>query len=170
MKPPLRRARDAVEAAEQAVMNLLLLAMALLVTLQVLSRYIVSLPAFWLEEMARMTLVWMTFLGTAVAIAKGINLVVTFLADRLPRGYTRGAKIVTALIQIVLFTILIGSSWQLVQQLIGVSTSASGIPRGLLFVAPLVGFSLSLVHALIELVAEIKGTEEDVTSIEELTI
>lgn len=155
---------------EQGVLNLLLISMLLLVLAQVVSRYVSALPAFWIEEVARLTLVWITFLGAAVAVARGINLVVTFLSDRFGAAYTRAARIGSGILELVCFLTLALASWELLDQLGAVSTSASGLPRGLLFLAPLIGFTLAAIHTLVSIAKEILGDAKDETNLEELSV
>jgi TRAP-type C4-dicarboxylate transport system permease small subunit len=47
-----------------------IIVMFISVGLAVGSRYVVGRPLFWTEELARFALVWMTFLGSAVLLAK----------------------------------------------------------------------------------------------------
>ncbi|HAM80900.1 TRAP transporter small permease [Ornithinibacillus bavariensis] len=50
------------------VLGLLMLAMVLAITAQVISRYIFGSPFTWTEELGRYTFIWMSILGMAVGV------------------------------------------------------------------------------------------------------
>jgi len=47
---------------------ILLFIMLVLVSVQVITRYIFNNPISWTEEMARFILVWITFIGAAISL------------------------------------------------------------------------------------------------------
>ena len=65
--------------------------MAVVVFLQVIFRYVLNLPLFWTEELARYCLVWASLLGSAVAVKRGQHIAVTIFMERLPPGAAPGA-------------------------------------------------------------------------------
>lgn len=62
---------------------ILMLAMAVIVTAQVVSRYVVGRPFTWSEELARYIFVWMTFLGMAVGVKQGSHVALDILVKKL---------------------------------------------------------------------------------------
>lgn len=73
------------------------------VTLQILGRYVPFVPRYlWAEEIARMSLVWMIFLGSMVGIRERRHFYVDFLPKNLPRAVDQVLEI---LYYIFLFTI-----------------------------------------------------------------
>jgi len=63
--------------------------MALIVNLQVLARYAFDKPFIWPEEVSRMVLIWMTFLGAAALIRRGGDIAVDTFIDMLPPHWRR---------------------------------------------------------------------------------
>lgn len=61
----------------------LMFLMAVIITAQVLSRYIVGSPLTWSEELGRYIFVWMSFLGMAVAIKQGSHVALDILVKKL---------------------------------------------------------------------------------------
>jgi TRAP-type C4-dicarboxylate transport system permease small subunit len=61
--------------------------MAILVTmvLQIFFRYIFNAPLIWTEELARYLYIWACWCGAPVAMRRGNHVVITVLAERLPR-------------------------------------------------------------------------------------
>ena len=43
-----------------------------------------SIPFFWVEEIGELCLAWMTFIGAAIGIRRGVHFSVQMLADRFP--------------------------------------------------------------------------------------
>ncbi|MGD9033012.1 MAG: TRAP transporter small permease [Desulfobacteraceae bacterium] len=87
---------------------ILLAAMAVVVFLQVLFRYVLHLPLFWTEEFARYCLVWASLLGAAVALKRGEHIAVTFFLDTFPK---RAARALTLFAQVSVVLILVVMVW-----------------------------------------------------------
>ena len=45
-----------------------------------------SIRFFWVEEVGELTLAWMTFIGAALGLRRGVHFSVQILTDRLPAG------------------------------------------------------------------------------------
>lgn len=58
--------------------------MLVLVTAQVLFRYVLQVSVPWTEEAARWFYAWQIFLGSALAMHQGLHLRATFLLERFP--------------------------------------------------------------------------------------
>lgn len=83
-----------------------MLGLALIVALQVISRLLkISLP--WTEELARFLLVWLTFLGCALAIYRKSHLSVNFLVELMPVGLKKVCNIFTRIVMLAFFTTLL---------------------------------------------------------------
>ena len=66
------------------ISHCLFVLMALLVAVtffQVLCRFVFMFPAVWTEEVARMSFVWLIFLGAAIGVKEGTHLVLDMLAS-----------------------------------------------------------------------------------------
>src|SRR6266487_6921911 len=49
-----------------------------------------SIPFFWVEEIGELCLAWMTFIGAAIGIRRGVHFSVQMITDHLPAGLRRG--------------------------------------------------------------------------------
>jgi len=81
---------DILEKLDKLIMKVLFYAcaflmflMVLIITSQVVSRYILSSPLTWSEELGRYTFVWMSFLGMAAAIKLGSHVALDILVKKL---------------------------------------------------------------------------------------
>jgi TRAP-type C4-dicarboxylate transport system permease small subunit len=81
----IKRISDAVNRICESGLILFLSAMAVVVFLEVIFRYLIRLPLFWTEELARYCLVWASLLGASVALKKGEHIAITLFTDRLPK-------------------------------------------------------------------------------------
>ena len=59
--------------------------MAVLIGVQVFSRYVLNYSIFWAEEVGRMCLVWITFLGATAAYRLHQHVGVDMIVRRMPR-------------------------------------------------------------------------------------
>jgi TRAP-type C4-dicarboxylate transport system permease small subunit len=60
-------------------------AMTVIVGYQVFRRYVMNASLIWSEEAARYLMVWITFLGSSVALKRGGHIKVTIIMDLLPK-------------------------------------------------------------------------------------
>lgn len=122
--------------------------MALVVGIQVFSRYVLNYSLFWSEELARFLLIWLSFLGATVAYFHGAHPGVDSLVRRLPAGLRKGAALLSYLAGVVLFCVMVVSgvefAWFVRLQI----TPALGVSKWIVMaVVPVCGV-IFLVHCL----------------------
>lgn len=128
---------------------LVMAAMAVLLLAQVFSRYVVNLPVFWVEEVARLTMIWMVLVGVGYAVSQNTHLTVTAITDRLPETVKLWLERVILVLIVVTGIALALAGVELAERLGSISASSSGLPRSLYFVPTAIGFSLAALHAVI---------------------
>ena len=105
----LHRISRALNTRVQTLVCTMGIAMTLIVAVQVAFRYLLNHSLFWSEELARLLLVWMTFLGATVAYYHRAHPGVDGLIRRLPRLWQQGAGILVHLASLALFSVMIVS-------------------------------------------------------------
>jgi len=85
MKGALATARRAIERLVRWIVILLMGVMTVLVSIQIVSRYVFNFPLGWSEEMARFSFVWVSFLGASALMQVREHINVTVFLDRFPR-------------------------------------------------------------------------------------
>ncbi len=85
-----------------------MIALTAVITLQIVSRVFFTSVA-WTEEVARFLLIWITFLGAALAFQQGRHIAVTFLRDLMPltlRRLITGAGLLVAVAFLVTLALI----------------------------------------------------------------
>lgn len=149
-----------------------MLGMVLCVVAGILTRFVfshmqydLSLP--WTEEVSRYLMIWVVFLGAAVAARKGKLIGVQVLVYALPRRLGAGLKYLSILMSLAFYLILIwvGLEWAELGRTQG--SPVLEIPMATTYSAMSVGFTLSVLNTLALVYEAVKsrvgilGAEED---------
>ena len=96
-----------------AILACLFGAAILVVAAQVLWRYAFNNSLVWTEEASRYLFVWMTFLGTALAVKEGTHIRVTAFTDSLPPNVQHALEIFELLLitSFLGFLVVVGFQW-----------------------------------------------------------
>lgn len=145
----MRRLVDILYRGVMAVCATMLAVMVLVVAFQIIGRYVPFIPrALWTEEISRMCLVWLVFLGAAAGVRTSEH----FLIDLIPaKASERTLRVVAtlglALVATVAIALLIGGA-SFVQTGAGRTSTTTGVSLVYSFVAPLVSAVLMLVFTV----------------------
>lgn len=153
-----------LEKLEDAATVAIVVVMFLLIFGQVVARYVIPLPLFWVEELARTGMVWLTFIAAGLVTSRLGHLAVTAVSDRVP---PRGRRIFLVAAEVSIFAsaiALIPATWHVFEAVQGANSSSGIMPRSALFLGPLIGWGLMAVHALINvLYKDLDATSPEVT-------
>lgn len=150
----------------QKLAGLMLFAMVLVITIQLIGRNFLKTSTAWTEEVSRMLLVWMTFIGSPVALHKGEHLMVDLIYERLNPTWRRIIRVLTSVIIIAFccFIIKLGVDLCANKVILNSTTAAANIPRVYIYAAlPFGGVMLLLVaiNQLIDGIMIMLGKMED---------
>ncbi len=81
----LKRVDNAIVTFTSWVVVYLTLQMTLVVLLGVFTRYVLNDALAWIEELARYSMIWLTWLGGGLAMRRGAHIAVEFFTDALPQ-------------------------------------------------------------------------------------
>ncbi|MFC1531753.1 TRAP transporter small permease [Thermodesulfobacteriota bacterium] len=107
--------------------------MALIVAIQVFSRYVLNESLFWSEELARFLLVWLTFLGATVAYRRKVHPGIDVLYARMPPGVKKAFTLLIHFISIALFTVMIYYGYQFAYFVRSQISPALQLPKWVVF-------------------------------------
>ncbi len=87
LRETMRGLSDRLGKATEGALCIVTAAVVLLIGAQVVFRYVLNHSIFWAEELGRIFLVWITFLGAAAAFKRGGHMGVDIIVRRLsPRA------------------------------------------------------------------------------------
>jgi TRAP-type C4-dicarboxylate transport system permease small subunit len=154
------------ENLELYVLYLALTIIAVTMMTQVVLRYAFDSPLSWAEEFTRYAFVWSAFIGISYSIKRGIMINVDMVVNKLN---IKAQKIINILIQIFVLVFFLFLFYHSIEVVKGIFASnqkspAMGIPMGYVYLSSLVGFLLSSVRTLQNVVKMIKdsGNKESV--------
>lgn len=136
----------ALDSVEIAICFISISAMTLVICLHVVFRYVILQPLQWSEEVARMMNIWVAYGGASYAFRRGVNIGVTALVDKLPKGPARFVQLSGELVVIVFFTVVLWYSTLLTLSMVGITSVAAGIPMVIPYSALPIGSALVLIR------------------------
>lgn len=130
---------------------------SLLIFTNVVLRYGFSSGIPFAVEVSRVVLVWVIFMGSVVALAKGAHLGVESLVVRLPPGARLVCFLVSYGLMLWCCWLLAEGSWALTVIEWSNVQALSGIPVGALYAAGLVAAVLMALILLLDLLRSLRG-------------
>ena len=127
-------------------------AMAILMGVQVLCRYLLNHSLFWSEELGRICLVWITFIGASAAYKRQAHIGIDLLVSRLPPPLQRACRLAVLGLASVFFVILVVYGISFSRFVSTQQTAALGISQGVPYLALPISGVLFLLHALNQVV------------------
>ncbi|PZQ48162.1 MAG: hypothetical protein DI556_15180 [Rhodovulum sulfidophilum] len=147
----LTRAETLIGRAEDAIGMAAVAILAAVVNLQIFSRYLFHSPFMWVEEIARLLLVWMTFIGAAALTRQGGDLAVDTFVEMLPPGPRRASRMIRDAVMVVLFIFVATQGHALAQAVRGMPMVATELPTSLLAWPLVAGGMLTAFHCALRL-------------------
>lgn len=147
---------------EAVLIGIMLLIMSFLAFLQVITRYVFFYSIVWSEEVTRYLMVWLTFIGAALAICKQDHISIDMFTNFFQKKTGHDFKFVLNLI-ILIFSICGGYfGLRLIMKTyaMGQLTEATRIPMYLIYCVMEFSFVLMAFHAFVRLI-EKSNTKED---------
>lgn len=138
------------ESLEETILVVLLLIMSLAMGAQIVARYIFNSPLSWSEELSRFMFVWSGFLSISYCFKKQVSIKIEQVVSMLPKKIAAGFKIVEKLVMLVFYIYMTPFAWTYFNNAVssGQLSPAMQIPMSIIYVAPLVGFILSIIRLL----------------------
>lgn len=152
------------EHLEEVLLAVLLAGMTLLIGTQVFMRYFLNDSLTWSEELARYFFIWATYIGIAAGFKHAAHIRVDFLTVKLPMHYQRYINILVHLIVIAFAYIVIMEGYTLVERILKFNQKSSslGVSMAYVYLAPLVGFGLSVIRLLQAIYGDLRAVKEGV--------
>ena len=153
------RLDDLLGMLEDAVGIVLVVILALVVNLQIFSRYLFHAPFIWPEEVARLLMIWIAFIGSAAVTRRGADMAVDTFVLLAPKGVQRMLAIVKDLVLAALFIFIAVQGNALASAVSNMPLIATGWPTSLLAWPLVVGGVLTAFHSLVRCTGVLAGNE-----------
>lgn len=148
---PLANVVEWIILGEQTIAAMFLLLIVLTMATQVFARYVFGAPFQWSEEVARLALIWMTFISAAFVTAQGRHIAVDMISTRVG---DRGKLFIECLSYVVVagscLLLMIGGA-SFVWYVGKVGSPALGVPKSIWYGAGMLGLLLMAMHSLVNL-------------------
>lgn len=146
-----------------ALALVLFVVLIILAALQILFRYVFMYPLPWTEELARFTLVWVTFFGAASATRRKLHLAVDFFINKLSLRIAQITSFIFYfLILAFLGTILYGALIMMEEAKPIFAGSITWLSMMYLYLGPVIGLMLMIMFVISHLyqtIIELKKAE-----------
>ena len=130
----------------------------LLVLMNVFLRYFMNTGIYWSEEVATMCFVWCIFVGSASAYKNGAHLGVDLLVKKLPKIPRAIVKIIVDILLIAINGYILYLSVKFVSTSYLKPTAVLAISSAWVSSSLIVGFGLTTIYALRDLIKDIVKT------------
>jgi TRAP-type C4-dicarboxylate transport system permease small subunit len=140
----------------ERVLIFLSVSIAAVVFLQVVFRYLLRQPLFWSEELPRYLLIWMTFLGAALAQKHDAHMSITLVVNWLSPRARRAVRVLGHLVMIGFLGVLVHSGGLVTSITVHHRSTALQIPMAAVYVALPVGAALMAVYLALQIVLELR--------------
>ena len=149
---------------ELYVATICFIILTILLTLQVISRYVMNHSFTWMEELATIMFVWMIYLGVSAAVTKRKHLRIDFVLEMVPFKVKRAMLVIDNMIFAV-FNIYITVILVDVIKLLGKSvTTMLKIPQQLVYVIIPINLVLTTIRLVQDTLALLKEDEENLSA------
>jgi TRAP-type transport system small permease protein len=132
--------------------------MALLIGVQVFSRYVLNTSIFWAEEVGRMCLVWITFLGATAAYRRHQHVGVDMLVRRMPRRIRVASGLTAWSVSMALFGVMLFHGMRFLGFVAHQKTAALGLSMVIPYVVIPASGVVFLLHGLRHLLEQVYGS------------
>lgn len=123
--------------------------LCVLVTYQVIARYVDFIPPFlWTEELARLFFMWMIMIGAGYGFVEQTHFSFTFLNSALPPHARKYLSILILMIVVAVMGFFVWSSWIFFLKGFGRTSLVTGLPMATSYGALLFGGAISVCGAL----------------------
>jgi TRAP-type C4-dicarboxylate transport system permease small subunit len=146
---PIKSIDSVIVQVTSWVVAYLTLQMTAVVVAGVFFRYVLNDGLPWVEELARYSMIWLSWLGGGLAIRKGAHIAVDFVVDALPPRPRALLVLVGRILILVFLGICIGLGAELTSRVSMQSTIALGISMQIPYSAIPIGSALMVYHLLI---------------------
>jgi len=149
--------RERIDLGLEGIVAAIMAVICIVVFLGVVFRYVLFSPLTWTEEVARLCLVWITFLGTYLAYRRKLHISIEVIRVRLSAPVQHGIHVVVTILVAVLMGTLAIQGTRYSYAFLGSQTPLLGIPLGVVYAALPFSAALLFLVVLADLIEIARG-------------
>ncbi len=153
----MRNFMDRMGKAAETASSYLLFAIAVVVALQVMFRYVFRVIAPWTEELSRYLAIWMVYAGTIVATIRSDHICVTLLVDKFSPKVKSWTEVLFIFLGLVVSIIVLLGSLHLIRNNFRQMAVTIPISVAVLYVPITIFSAISLLSLSFRLFELVKG-------------
>ncbi|MDQ0428782.1 TRAP-type C4-dicarboxylate transport system permease small subunit [Planomicrobium stackebrandtii] len=115
------------------VLNIIMGLLVTVVFLQVIFRFILNSPLAWTEELARYSLIWLTFLGAAYAMSTKAHIGMEFFVNLFGVSVRKALYIAATFASLLFFLLMVIEGYDLAMQGMSQTSPVLRIPMGMIY-------------------------------------
>ncbi len=150
MEKTIKTIIEKLELAERVVTSVIFCSMMIVVTAQIIMRYVFNHPILWSEEFARYVYVWLVYIGSAYGVTQEKHVAVTILTDRLPQKARMALHLICNLLIIAALGYMLPHSVKYLGKQSGLRSGCMQIPMSMVFAAIPAGYTLIIIHMVLQ--------------------
>ena len=147
----VKKAKKVYDRIVNAFVAIIFFVLTVICFVQVVGRYVFNVSPAWTEEMARYLMVWLVFVGSAIAYRYGTHLGVDYLIGFLPKGTKRAWAVGIHVVVACLLVIYMVTGARMLEIGSRQVSSAMRIPMFYPFLAVPVGGALMLLEGITQI-------------------
>jgi len=144
----MNRILDVTERGLLAAVSAMLLFIVIVTLIQVFFRYVLNNALIWSAELTKLVFIWMTYLGSAVAINRSRHMRVETVVGLLPQRVQQYIDIAMHVLVAGFLVVLMYYSTNVIARTAHILTSALRIPRSILFLPVFIGGAFMLLFCI----------------------
>ena len=157
----MKQLRNAMTFMLNGLAGVSFLAMVILTCWQVFTRYILSNPSSWSEELVSYLFAWMSLLGASLVTGERGHMNIPILVERMKPGMQKTFLCLGELIAFLFSAIiLVFGGVQITNLAMGQMTSSLGVPIGVFYVVFLNGTATTEIYTALNIADILKGESE----------
>lgn len=127
---------------------ILMLSMVVIIFSQVVARYILSNSLSWSEELGRYLFVWMTFIGSAIAVRNKLHVSLDMFICRLPHTLQKLCLVISYVSMIIFTSVVVYGGYKFVLKGSNQISAAMQLPMHYVYIVLPFGGGLILFYLL----------------------
>jgi TRAP-type C4-dicarboxylate transport system permease small subunit len=144
----MRKVINALALILEKMVLILITLVVCIVSVQIIARYILHSPLNWSEELAKLSFVWLIFLGIPLVTQSGLHIQVEYFADKLPGRLKKVNIIVMDVLALLFFVTIFIFGLIFIKSQYGMRSVALNIPMSYFSWAVPVGMLLEIIFTL----------------------